>query len=804
MPTVKKPSRGGIARSVASAMVVLLSFLPPSLGLPKGANAANTSGGKKDFAYTNHLIDSNDPYLLLHAHNPVEWYPWGPEALAKAKSENKPIFVSVGYSTCFWCHVAERTIYSDPAIAKLMSDWFVNIKVDREQRPDIDSVYMLATQLMTGHGGWPNNVFLTPDLKPFFAGSYFPPTDDAFGRPGFTTILRSLHAAWTDRRQEVQGQADKIHQAMQQTQKQGNASMVAAIQSGEWLSRARETIMQGYDSIHGGLGMGPQKFPNEPALALLLADYAKTRDPKIRVALTTTLDAMAFGGIHDHLGDGFHRYSTEPTWSIPHFEKMLYDNAQLLAIYAEAFRLTEAPVYRQVAEDIAAYLSEQMSAPKGGLYAAQDAEVDGREGASYVWTRSEIESILGKQGAARFFQVYALTPLPQQAAGALLSNSDEGVLRVRLPIADTLSRVNGKAIAQVLGSLAPERRKLLAARDRRVQPARDEKIIVAWNAMAIDALVRSGEILRRPDYRELAQKTAGLLWNEASDATTLELKHEIFGGRAQTAGYLDDYALLGIAFLSLNEAGAGPIWRERAALLASAILRRFSSGDALATTVAAKDLLIPPPEFGDSTQPSGTSAAIELFSRLYAATGRPEFGLAASRALAHLGPELRQSPDRWPSAVVTATRYSLQKTYVSGANGAQKALSPAVPSSADHVRAKALLRSAADHEEITVTVLVDKGYHINANPASFDYLIPTTVAFDGFSNVRVNYPSPKRIKPQFAPEGLNVYEGEVAIEATAPRGALAQGAAVGELRVQACTEEICLPPATLALPIERK
>jgi uncharacterized protein YyaL (SSP411 family) len=796
------PSRLAIARWVASAMAALLSLAPLSLGSAAGENAATTPGGKKEFAYSNRLIDSNDPYLLLHAHNPVDWYPWGPEALAKAKQENKPIFVSVGYSTCYWCHVAERTIYSDPAIAKLMNDWFINIKVDREQRPDIDSVYMLATQLITGHGGWPNNVFLTPDLKPFFAGSYFPPTDDAFGRPGFTTILRSLHAAWTDQRQEVQRQADKIHQAMLQTQKQANASMVAAIRPGEWLSRAREAIMQGYDSSQGGIGVGPQKFPNEPALTLLLADYAKRRDPKVGAALTTTLDAMAFGGIHDHLGGGFHRYSTEPTWSIPHFEKMLYDNAQLLGIYAEAYRLTDVALYRQVAEDIATYVSGQMSAPPGGFYAAQDAEVDGREGASYVWTRSEIESVLGKQAAARFFQVYTLTPIPQQTGSALLSSAEEGVLRVRLPIAATLSRVNGKEMSQVLSSLAPTRAKLLAERDRRAQPARDEKIIVAWNAMTIDALVRSGEILHHPSYAALARRAAELLWKEAYDATTLELKHEIFRGRAQTAGYLDDYALLGNAFLTLSEVSADPVWRERAVRLGGAMLRRFSAGDTLATTVAAKDLLIPPPEYGDSTEPSGTSAAIELLSRLYAATGNPEFGFAVARALAHLSSELRQSPERWPNAVVAASRYPIARDSEASAKDASASAKLAIASSADHVHAKAVGRSAGDHDEITVTVLVERDYHVNANPASFDYLIPTTVAFAGVSGVRVTYPSATLIKPRFAPEGLKVYEGEVTIRAAAPRGAIAQGAAAGELRVQACTDEICLPPATLALPVE--
>ena len=325
--------------------------------------------------------------------------------------------------------------------------------------------------------------------------------------------------------------------------------------------------------------------------------------------------------------------------------------------------------------------------------------------------------------------------------------------------------------------------------------------------MTIDALVRGGEILGHPGYAKLARQAAEELWKSAYDPRAMELKHEIFRGRAQTAGYLDDYALLGIAFLSLSEAGADPVWRDRATQLGSARLRRFSAGDALATTVAANDLLLPPPEYGDSTAPSGTSAAVELLLRLYATTRNPEFGFAASRALAHLSTDMRQSPTRWPHAIVAASRYPLPSS--AEASGkvtpTNSSANLAAASTADHVHAKAVAHRAGDHEEITVTVLVDKGYHVNANPASFDYLIPTSVSFADAHGVRVSYPNPTLIKPRLAPEGLKVYEGEVTLRATVPRGASAQGEATGaELRVQACTDEICLPPVTLPLRIERR
>src|SRR5882672_10708556 len=340
---------------------------------------------------TNRLIDSNDPYLLLHARNPVDWYPWGPEALEKAKRENKPIFLSVGYSTCYWCHVAERTIYSKQEFADLMNAWFVNIKVDREQRPDIDRLYVAATQEMTGRGGWPNNVFLTPDLKPFFAGSYFPPHDDAFGRPGFDSIIRSIHASWAQDPTRMRQTAEKLIATLRDREA-APATGSEPIDSRELLERALAAWAKRADSESGGFGAakGP-RFPQQPVLSLLMADPGRNQIG----LLTRALDAMAAGGIYDHLAGGFHRYAIEPTWSIPHFEKMLCDNAQLLAIYAKAFVLTGDPHYRVVATEVAEYLTKRMMAPEGGFYTAEDAAVNGQEGWSYLWTRQEIVAVLG-------------------------------------------------------------------------------------------------------------------------------------------------------------------------------------------------------------------------------------------------------------------------------------------------------------------------------------------------------------------------------------------------------------------------
>ncbi|MBI3530527.1 MAG: thioredoxin domain-containing protein [Betaproteobacteria bacterium] len=803
----RPPAMWQVGRYLVMWVIVLVGIVFQYLPAAAGENPTTQPvDAAKQHAHTNHLIDSNDPYLLLHAHNPVDWYPWGAEALVKAKRENRPIFVSIGYSTCYWCHVAERIIYSDPEIAKLMNEWFVNIKVDREQRPDLDSIYMLATQLITGRGGWPNNVFLTPDLKPFYAGSYFPPADDELGRPGFPTRLKALHEAWVNRPQEVLNQADKVYQAMLEARKRTAAETMASISPTDWLSSAREAILQDYDATYGGLGSGPTKFPREPALTLLLADREISRHPQALAALTKTLDAMALGGIHDHLSGGFHRYSTEPTWSIPHFEKMLYDNAQLLGIYAEAYRITHNALYRQVAEDVADYLSREMMARGGGFYAAQDAEVAGREGISYLWNQREIESILGEEAAKRFFLIYALTPLPEPHGNSLLAGAEGGVLRVRMPIAEALQRSGGNNISQVLASLAPARAQLLEARNRRIQPARDEKIIVAWNGMTIVALVQSGAILQNERFIGLAKQTADRLWQQAFDPKTGELKHELFGGRAQIHGYLDDYALLGIAFLSLADATKEGVWRDRAAQLANSMLRRFLQGDTLTTSMAASDLLIPPLDDGDHTAPTGTSAAIELLVRMHRVTRNQEYADAALRVVTRLSGMLQEYPSQWPSAVAALNRYPLPVRSVAKRDTPSRlARTPsALPGTAEHVHAVGKIRSTGNHDEIRVTVVIDEGYHVNANPATFDYLIPTSLSVDGVPDLRVEYPAATLIKPQFAPDGLNVYEGSISLKGVAPKGTLLRhDPIVATLRVQACDDEVCLPPSTLSLNIKR-
>jgi uncharacterized protein len=745
-------------------------------------------------AFTNRLIDSGNPYLLLHAHNPVDWYPWGPEALQRARRENRPIFLSIGYSTCYWCHVAERTLFSNPRIAELMNRWFVSIKVDREERPDLDAVYMSATELLTGGpGGWPNNVFLTPDAEPFYAGGYFPPEDDESGRPGFASVLTAIHDEWAENPERMKRRAAGVTEILRQRQTSALAGTGADIDAKQWLGRAREAILQRFDAEQGGLGGARQttKFPQSPALDLMLRDVERNHDADALRFLTVTLDAMAYGGIYDQLGGGFHRYSTERTWSIPHFEKMLYDNAQLLGIYARAWQLTDQGQYRRIALAVRDYLRGRMMSGEGGFYTAEDAAVEGEEGVSYVWSQLEIQAILGADGN-RFFRTHKLTPMPDQA-DPLEPEAARGVLRVQRPSAGDAARVERE-----LASLEPQRRKLQSTRDARPQPARDEKLLVGWNGLAIDAFVISGIVFQNQDDIAVARGAAGRIWDLAWDPQNQQLRHEIFRGRAQGSGFLEDYALLGRSFLSLYEATGEELWLRRARLLADALLRTFDADSSgLLVSASGTDALIAVPfEEGDGAYPSGTSSAVELLARL----GRADADRRYVDAAARIAPRASSHPELWPTLVAAVDMHDLKQTTNSRSDRAATLEDQQSGETARHVHASAT--SSGSHREIVITLDVEPGYHINANPASFDFLIPTSVTFADVRPVEIRYPAPKLFKSSFAPDALDVYEGTVQVVAKMESSALNGLQTVSAvINTQACTETACLPPSRIPLTI---
>ena len=761
------PSPRSLLRLLAWTTVAVAFFVVPA--------TADTAPE----VHTNRLIDSASPYLLQHAHNPVDWYPWGKEAIGKARKENKLIFLSIGYSTCYWCHVAERTIYSVPAIATLMNQWFVNIKVDREERPDLDASFMLARQALTGSGGWPNNLFLTADLKPFFAGSYFPPEDQG-DTNGFPTILKLIHDDWEKNPAKVKAIGDQVQAALEQAHDaSGKPASDLKIMPANWLATARDQVLGQRDKVDGGLdGGGGTKFPQAPVLNLLLTDYRLNGTAESLQAVAETLNAIAFGGIHDHLGGGMHRYSTEPTWSIPHFEKMLYDNAQLIELYADYYAITRQPLGRDMAADLAGYLARRMTARDGGFYTAEDADIEGKEGESYLWTRAEVTSVLGSADADRFFALYELTPLPNEPNGP-------GVLRVRRDqIASEESRAN---LQRRVAELAPLRSKLLAVRDRRPQPARDDKIVVSLNGLAIASLARAGKILGEPQWIASASRAGEFLWQHAFDEKSTRLRHHIFRGEAAGEGLLDDYAILGLAYFALGEATGDPVWASHARALASAILTRFVKPDGLVvTSVADTSLVTPAIDLDDHDMPSGTSAAYALLAQLGKTDARHSD--AATKVLASMADKIQSAPAAWASLTAYAVLY--------GPSGEAK--TEVALDSAAHVKAAAQGFAHADHDEIIVTLTIDPGYHVNSNPASIDYLIPTVVAVPSTPDAKIAYPAGHVFKPKFSPEGISVYEGAVEITAALPKGWLASTAhALLRIEVQACTEQICLPPATL-------
>jgi uncharacterized protein YyaL (SSP411 family) len=573
----------------------------------------------------------------------------------------------------------------------------------------------------------------------------------------------------------------------------GRPAAQAPLQATAWLQRADERLSERLDERNGGLRSGENKFPNVPTLELFLSEYRTAHDARALRAARAALDAMAYGGIHDQVGGGFHRYCPEPTWSIPHFEKTLYDNAQLLDLYAEAYALTGDPLYRSVAIDTARYLTARMADPRGGFYAAQDAQVNGVEGASYLWTRDAIQATLGARDAAAFFEAYALIPMPPQALKERRT-AQGSVLRLRLPISETLRRTGQSDAAGLLSHFEPLRMKLLAQRNRREQPALDTQMLVGSNGLAIGALARAGVALHAPSYVRLASATARRIWREAYDPGTGGLAHEL--GVRGPEGFLNDYAWLGQGYLALYDASADAVWRERAGILADEIVRRFErEGGALVTAPGNEHLLVRPSDHGDMDYPSGTSAALALLLHLSDVTGAQRYREAALCVAEHMSDMLQAQPERWPAAVAAL-------------NGVP--LAPAAASSAPlfgtaaHVRAEGSFARAGALIEAQVVLHVDPGYHVNANPATHDYLIPTSVTYQGLTNARTVYPKPTRIFPGFTSGGLDVYEGTVVLRSEIP---LSEAPHADELEasvaVQACTTGSCLQPVSLRVRVQR-
>ncbi len=550
----------------------------------------------------NRLADETSPYLLQHAHNPVDWYPWGDEAIERARAEGKPIFLSVGYSACHWCHVMERESFENPEIAAFLNEHFVNVKVDREERPDVDAIYMEAVQVMTGHGGWPMSVFLTPDLAPFFAGTYFPP-EDKWGRAGFLSVLRQLRDVWEGDPDKVRRVTEQVTQRLELMARPDEAAGRLDLEPLAALARQSE---EEFDPRWGGFGSAP-KFPPSTQLRALLHVEGDRRPRALEMA-EQTLVFMASGGMWDHVGGGFHRYSTDERWLVPHFEKMLYDNALLMAAYTEAFQVTGRDFYRDVVERTAAWLTREMTDENGGFYSSQDADSEGVEGKFFVWTPAEIDQVLAER-ADDFATQYDVTR-HGNFEGASIPNrlgavADDWTLAFenvpdRAPL-DTLRR----------------------ARDARVRPATDTKILASWNGLTIGALARASAVFDDAAMLDAARRAADFVWNEMRDESG-ELHRTYKDGRRRFPGYLDDYAFFAAAVVDLFEATGRFGWLERARELTERMLEHFWDDDTESFFYTAPhhtDLLVRQRESYDGATPASTSVAAMTLLRLASLLG---------------------------------------------------------------------------------------------------------------------------------------------------------------------------------------
>jgi uncharacterized protein len=593
---------------------------------------------------TNRLSQESSPYLLQHKDNPVDWYPWGPEALAKAKSEDKPILVSIGYSACHWCHVMAHESFENAETAAVMNDNFVNIKVDREERPDLDSIYMSAVQAMSGHGGWPLNCFLTPDGVPFFGGTYWP-NEERMGMPSFPHVLEAVHDAYTNKKSEVLENAEQIRAFLDQA---NQAALKSEPLSPQIVDGAISALDRQFDPQNGGFGGAP-KFPQPAVIEFLLRAFRASADERAKTMAMTTLDKMAAGGIYDQIGGGFHRYAVDAIWLVPHFEKMLYDNAQLARLYLDAYRLFGVDRYRAVASETLDYVLREMTGPDGGFYSTQDADSEGEEGKFYVWSLEELVEILGER-EGRWVAAYF---------GATKSGNFEGHNILHTPraihhVAAELEIAPGDLEAAV----SRARPKLLAARGKRVWPGRDEKVLTGWNGMMLRAFAEGSRVLDRPDFLDAARANATFLLTNLRQGDLLF--HTYKDGKAKVNGFLEDYANLIDGLIALYEASFERCWIEEALLLANTMTKEFAveGGTGFFDTGATHETLVSRPrDLQDGATPAGNSVAASVLLKLSFFTENADFQRAAASILGMVARPMAEHPTAFGRYLSTLDAY---------------------------------------------------------------------------------------------------------------------------------------------------
>jgi len=746
----------------------------------------------------NRLIHEKSPYLLQHARNPVDWHPWGPEALDRAKKENKPIFLSVGYSTCHWCHVMERESFERQDVADILNRHYIPVKVDREERPDVDRIYMLATQLLTGRGGWPNSVWLTPDGRPWYAGTYFP-REDGHGRPGFKSLLTRLADAWRTRRRDILDRAERISKVVKDYSA-GSHSQTTGRLSRRLVDEAVGALRGTFDEANGGFGGAP-KFPPHGALRLLFERYRRTKDAAVLKMATRTLEAMARGGIHDHVGGGFHRYATDAVWLVPHFEKMLYDNAQLARAYVDGYVATGSERYRRVARDTYEWVLREMADEAGGFHCALDADSEGEEGRFYLWGRKEILEVLGKQAGELFCRVYNVSD-----AG----NFTDPVTGARH--GTNIPHLAGSTVpAELPGRLSAARLKLLARRAKRVWPHRDDKVLVSWNALMIASLAYGGRLLEEPRYAAAAERAAEFILTRMRKEGRLLRTYR--NGEAKLNAFLDDYAFLADALLELHATTGRGRWLDEAASLAETMLKHYAdpaAGGFFFTSGDHEDLLARTKEPADGALPSGNAVAAGVLVRLARLTGERKYLDAARDTLEAFEGFMQRMPTAAAGLLLATDAYL----------DAGASRTPVAAAEPDAVAEKGPVRIEAFASRLTaapggtidlaVRIAIDEGWHINSHRPLQKDLVATAVGLAKGSPgtlERVSYAPGRKVKLAFSPEALSVYEGTVRVRAAVRLG---EKVKPGPLKLaltvttQACTDSMCSLPETHALTVTLK
>ncbi len=597
----------------------------------------------------NRLRDETSPYLLQHADNPVDWHPWGEEAFRIAREQDKPVLLSVGYSACHWCHVMAHESFEDNATAEMMNALFVNVKVDREERPDVDDIYMGAVQAIAGQGGWPMTVFLLPDGRPFYGGTYYP-KERRLGMPSFTQLMGAVHDAYRNQRENLEQQADNLHEALKRDVlaigRDDDSGLTA-----DMLDEAAKSLIAGMDRENGGFGTQP-KFPNPISLEFLLRHHSRTNDEEALNLVTFTLRRMASGGIYDQIGGGFARYSVDAHWLVPHFEKMLYDNAQLSRLYLHAWQITKDSAFKSVAEDIYDYILLEMTSPKGGFYSATDADSEGEEGKFFVWTIEEVAEALIPIGD----QLPRALEIAIEAFGMTPQGNFEGanILHLPRPLGET-AEVLGLTDDELISAIGLIKRQLYKVRAERVPPGLDDKILTSWNGMMLASLAEAARVLKRDDYLAAAQLCGRFLLDQMLDNSG-RLYRTPKEGRSKLNAYLEDYANMIDALLELYMSTFDDAWFARARQMADVALSRFRSDDGgfYDTSDDHEDLIVRPRNMQDNVTPSGNAMMAKQLLRLAAYTGEDRYYEAAQEVLRKLSDAMRQYPQAFAESLNAA------------------------------------------------------------------------------------------------------------------------------------------------------